>query len=470
MIQEFRLSPAGEGGVSCDKAGAFIASIPILERVRRSGRDVWQPRDCADLSERVSAQYGLPVDLSSKAGGIAAIARALNAGDVARAQIAALLLRIPDPLPLSKAASSRQDIIALVRDLDWSGMLKWDPDEHPRWPAASAEGRGGEFAPKDGAGAAASESSARARRANPVIDDAVFRPGDQASAIIVDGLEWRPSSRLRGGAPKLIPVAGVEDERDPRLGIGGNYMPPDELIPQQLIQSQAGPAVQFLDNLLELTAPAEELNLALARAQAAHLLHAIHDVDPNYVYESIAPEGGLAGMSWQQRRTVIFGLQADLAAAIYRVRGDIRPLQEVTLEFMQRAANEAYNEAVASNNEGSLKIRLSSQEAIGNYVDGRVRNDLRNFFKQLRISTDPGSPIRVNNRAYDSSTTQQSYRIPDLRIGNFAFDTSVGNKSLSDPQIRGFFSADFAPVGVVIVRPNQLGGQSSYVIWRPKGD
>jgi hypothetical protein len=173
-------------------------------------------------------------------------------------------------------------------------------------------------------------------------------------------------------------------------------------------------------------------------------------------------------MSWQERLNVINGLQADLAAAIYRVRGDIRPLQEVTLEFMQRTANAEYDEAVQRYHARELKVPLSREVAIGNYVDARVREYLRDFFNDLRISTEPGSAIRVNRRAYDSSGTDVTYRIPDARVGNIAFDVSLEAKSLSDSQIRDFFNADFKPVGVVIVRPNQLGNNSSYVIWRPK--
>lgn len=68
-----------------------------------------------------------------------------------------------------------------------------------------------------------------------------------------------------------------------------------------------------------------------------------------------------------------------------------------------------------------------------------------------------------NTRAYDSSG---SYRIPDARVGDIAFDISLTAKPPSSPQIKGFFNADFEPAGVVIVRPNQLENNSSYVIWR----
>jgi hypothetical protein len=150
MIHEFRLSPLGKGGVSCDEGGAFVGAVPMLVRTRRHGRDEWRPRDCDVLSKEMSAQYGLPVDMSSKRGGLKAIANALNEGDMARAQVATLLLRIPNPPSLSKGAPSRQEMIKLAGELQWSGLLKadWDPDLHPRWPAGAPDSQGGQFAPK----------------------------------------------------------------------------------------------------------------------------------------------------------------------------------------------------------------------------------------------------------------------------------------------------------------------------------
>jgi hypothetical protein len=150
LLREFRLSPRLDDGVFCDESGAFVGAIPMLARTRGNGKDEWRPRDCDGLSREMSAQYGLPIDMSSKRGGLAVIAKALNEGDVARAQVATVLLGIPHPPSLSKGAPSPQEMIELAGDLHWSGLLKvdWDPDEHPRWPAGNADGKGGEFAPK----------------------------------------------------------------------------------------------------------------------------------------------------------------------------------------------------------------------------------------------------------------------------------------------------------------------------------
>jgi hypothetical protein len=128
LVREFRLSPQG---VSCDENGAFLAAIPLLKRSHANGKDRWQPIDSEQLSEQISSRFGLPIDMSSKMGGLETIADALNAGNVARAQIATVLLGIPDPPTLLKGARSRDAIIKFVRDLGWSGLIKSDNDGNP---------------------------------------------------------------------------------------------------------------------------------------------------------------------------------------------------------------------------------------------------------------------------------------------------------------------------------------------------
>ena len=129
LIREFRLSEPGHG-ISCDATGAFIGHLPLLKRSTASSTDLWEPCDPDELSRLVSADFGIPIDLSSRRGGLKAIAKALNEGDLPRAQIATLLLAIPDP-PLAKAAAPHDEIIRLIRDLCWSGLLKLD-DAKPR--------------------------------------------------------------------------------------------------------------------------------------------------------------------------------------------------------------------------------------------------------------------------------------------------------------------------------------------------
>jgi len=83
-----------------------------------------------------------------KADGLQAIANAFNVGNLTRATIATLHLRLPDP-PRRKVQFSQGDFVKLALGLRGCGILKagWDPSKHPRWLAGDTESRGGQFAP-----------------------------------------------------------------------------------------------------------------------------------------------------------------------------------------------------------------------------------------------------------------------------------------------------------------------------------
>ncbi len=66
----------------------------------------WRMFAQTEPNEALSSCYGLPVDFAAKAGGLAAIARALNGGDLALAKIATLHLRLPHPPSLAKGIRS----------------------------------------------------------------------------------------------------------------------------------------------------------------------------------------------------------------------------------------------------------------------------------------------------------------------------------------------------------------------------
>jgi hypothetical protein len=149
FARRYCLSPPGTGaGISCDAKGAFLESVPLLVRSSESGKDTWRPRAAAELSEALSKHFGLPIDIASKAKVLAAIAGALNEGSIARAQLATLFLRFPDPPVSAKGASSRDEQIRFIRELHSSSLLKWDADLHPRWPEHAPDSQGGRFAPR----------------------------------------------------------------------------------------------------------------------------------------------------------------------------------------------------------------------------------------------------------------------------------------------------------------------------------
>ena len=119
-VRFFRLSP---GGVECDEGGLRVGDVALLAR------------DVRDLGCDLSRVYGFPLDVRAKMVGFGAVANALQSRNIAKAQIAALLLRLPDPLPLAGAALGKSGERRLSRDLVARGLLKaddgWD-EKHPR--------------------------------------------------------------------------------------------------------------------------------------------------------------------------------------------------------------------------------------------------------------------------------------------------------------------------------------------------
>src|ERR1700722_10243816 len=97
----FRLRP---NRVSCDRDGLFVGSVALLRaNPISSAAASWTVRPAGELNEDLSACYGLPIDIASKSGGLASVARALNQGNLALATVAALLLKFPDPPVAEKA-------------------------------------------------------------------------------------------------------------------------------------------------------------------------------------------------------------------------------------------------------------------------------------------------------------------------------------------------------------------------------
>jgi hypothetical protein len=152
-----------------------------------------------------------------------------------------------------------------------------------------------------------------------------------------------------------------------------------------------------------------------------------------------------------------------LAAEYYRMRGDVGLLQVETLRFLQKAVDDAYAGALAAAAAGRLKPRLSLQEAIGNFIDPIVRMKLRRLFNDYNIPYGPLSDVTINNRDYQGPKV---YRIPDARIRDVSYDWTLTAKTIRTPQINDYFRTQSRVRGVIIIRPSQLSGDSTYLIPR----
>lgn len=164
--RRFGLSHRAGDGVFCSEDGLFVGDVAMLKQVHdTSSHPRWEPRPARELNRDLSKRYGLPIELDAKMGGLSAIARALNCGDLIHARIATLHLRFPDPPSFAKSKQTTSEVLSLAHRLRASGLLKadWNPAQHPRWPAGSPDSVGGRFAPKDSdtSGFASADSTAQ---------------------------------------------------------------------------------------------------------------------------------------------------------------------------------------------------------------------------------------------------------------------------------------------------------------------
>lgn len=158
----------------------------------------------------------MPVEVDSRMERLAGIGRALDRGDLVYAMMATLHLNFPDPPDPTKSASGYRGVVDLSRSLKASGLLKadWDPSKHPRWPAGSAGGIGGEFAPVGGAGGASNATELHLDfDAAQVIPTRLDTP---------DGISFTPANATTLPIPFEIPGIPLPSEIAP-----GPILPPN---------------------------------------------------------------------------------------------------------------------------------------------------------------------------------------------------------------------------------------------------
>ncbi|MDM7958050.1 hypothetical protein [Blastomonas sp.] len=216
---------------------------------------------------------------------------------------------------------------------------------------------------------------------------------------------------------------------NPRARIGGNRgpRPYDPMTLEQafpgLSTAPGSSIIGLADYALGITGPANRLTAELATAEVKSLIQQIRKVDPEFQFDSLGSPTTFEGQINQ-----IETLRMHRAAAFYNKRGDVKPLQVEVLRQMQSSTDRAYEEGQALFEAGRLTPRLSRNEAIGNYIDRSVRRDMKGLFVQYGVEQGVGKPVRVGGREYNTSGSDRTYRIPDVRVGRMAYDTTMERK------------------------------------------
>lgn len=275
------------------------------------------------------------------------------------------------------------------------------------------------------------------------IVDAVYRPDDAAGSF--QTVQFRPPRMPRGSNSRAFEDPLTLEQTFPGLR-----------------DASGGTVISLLDNVFGLSAPANADMAATTQERSALLIEQISALDANWKFQSLG-----FPTTWEGMQNQLNDLRLQRAAIFARVKGELRPMQVETTRVMQRLTDRAYSKALKMYDNGLLKGQLSKEQAIGSYADYEVRRDLRRTYDNYQVGS-VGDEVRVNRREYDTSKPETSYRLPDARVGDVAYDVTLSQKTLKDAQIRGFFSADFRPALVVIIRPRRLGPGSSYIINKPE--
>jgi hypothetical protein len=131
--RQFRLARGPDkAGLRCDADGVSLAGIQLLRKTDAG----LAPRQALEIDVLTKAGYGAAFDTDKLIRGLSVVSRALNDGDLGRAMIATLHLRLPE---LDAAGAARLAAVDAV-------LAKYSPDQprdwHGRW-TSDGEGSGG---------------------------------------------------------------------------------------------------------------------------------------------------------------------------------------------------------------------------------------------------------------------------------------------------------------------------------------
>ncbi|WP_375397095.1 hypothetical protein, partial [uncultured Sphingomonas sp.] len=296
---------------------------------------------------------------------------------------------------------------------------------------------------------------------------------DNGNDIVVTGTRLRDAV-YRPGIDNGLFFRVQETEPNPRARMGGNGGPPleDWRILRQLSQplptGPSGALFGVLDNLLDITGPAVELQSDLLDLSIRNSIGEILSIDPDHNWPDRLGASGAEGQSLRWKLANADFYRGELAATKYIVQGDVGALQNETLRVYQGFVDQRYEQALNEFKAGTLTPSpgWSPEQAIGSRMDELARRDMRAWYAQHSINPGFDINVTVNNRL--ATQPEGGYRIPDVRVGGVVFDASLSAKQSGAAQIRGYYSSPVVKT-VIIVRPTMMTNGGAYALPRSGG-
>jgi hypothetical protein len=120
----------------------------------------------------------------------------------------------------------------------------------------------------------------------------------------------------------------------------------------------------------------------------------------------------------------------------------------------QRYVDEAYDDAVAAEQQGLLRGNRNTR--VGDFVDRQSRDQFNDWLASEAIPEGPNGSVQVNRWLRDPSGSGDYVR-PDVQLPGLIMDATVGKKPPGTPQISK--NAKYSGgTPTTVVRPSSLGG------------
>jgi hypothetical protein len=243
----FKLDQNAKGrGLRCDRDGLFFAGKALLER---DAEDQFRPIPALKIRKVLSNAYRADGNWESRIRSVDVVAKALNNGDVARAMMAAVLMRLPEP----DGAIHITNIDSLLAK---DGFNSDEPrDERGRWTSAG-DSDDGKLIPAQWGGTIAQPWF------GPLIEEIPAKPVPMPSptdivppTVVPKGLTREPASNPYPRKRRCVKEwadaekycndllnKGKLSSAHGNRGPGGNY---DQCVRGQVSEGCGGNAVEF---------------------------------------------------------------------------------------------------------------------------------------------------------------------------------------------------------------------------------